>query len=128
VNLNLGVNNDFGSSGPIPHSRWTSISQQPYDSFVLNETALRDPAAGSAVWVAPAGVIDDDNEGGVVTGGGFCLELSSAAALETWAGQLSPDPATGARRCGRRRFSTVRPRRTPSPSILRSSQGAAKVV
>ena len=34
-------------------------------------------------------ITDDDNTGTVTAGGDFCLELSSAAALEVWAGPLS---------------------------------------
>ena len=44
-------------------------------------------------------IIDDDNTGGVKVGGtAFCVELGSGSSLETWAGQLSPDPASGASR------------------------------
>ena len=43
-------------------------------------------------------MIDDDSVGGVSVGGEFCLAVSDGAVLETWAGQLSPDPTTGGAR------------------------------
>ena len=74
--------NDFGSSGPLPHTRWSFPGG---GSFFFNP----ETANGSALQSTNTAIIDDDNEGHVTKGGKFCLELSSASALEVWAGALS---------------------------------------
>jgi hypothetical protein len=75
--------NQFGASGPLPHTRWTNNGG---GTFFFESTA----AAGSALRSTNTQTInDDDNVGHVTKGGDFCLELSSGSALEVWAGPLS---------------------------------------
>lgn len=74
--------NQFGSSGPIPHSRWTKTGG---GTFLFNPNST----IGSTLKSTNHAIIDDDNMGHVTVGGEFCLELSSAGALEVWVGELS---------------------------------------
>ena len=92
--IGLGILNDFGGSGPVPHSRWLGPGR---DTFVADPVALA-TAAGGTLRAAATDIFDDDNVGGVSVGGEFCLEIASGSTLETWAGQLSPDAASGASR------------------------------
>jgi len=94
----LGIENSFGGSGPVPHSRWSTRSSGTKQGFLLDPAALAS-ATGSPLRSTWDAIIDDDNTGGVKVGGtAFCVELGSGSSLETWAGQLSPDPASGASR------------------------------
>jgi hypothetical protein len=92
--LGLAILNAFGGSGPVPHSRWLTNGN---DAFVADAAALAS-AAGGTLRAAATDIYDDDNVGGVRVGGEFCLEIASGSTLETWAGQLSPDPSSGASR------------------------------
>ena len=81
--IGLGYSLAFGSSGPVPHSRWTFNGG---NSFWFDV----DAAGGSTVQaVDTKNIIDDDNVGHVTKGGAFCLELSAAGSLEVWASVLS---------------------------------------
>eukprot|EP00040_Diaphanoeca_grandis_P029876 m.175804 g.175804 ORF g.175804 m.175804 type:complete len:713 (-) comp31831_c0_seq2:101-2239(-) len=81
-NLKLGYSNDFGESGPVPHSRWV---QSGGNTFTLDLSAT----STSIESTDTTNIIDDDNVGNVTKGGRFCLELNSASSLEVWAGLLS---------------------------------------
>ena len=87
----LGILNDFGGSGPVPHSRWLGPGR---DTFVADPVMLA-TAAGGTLRATATDILDDDNVGGVNIGREFCLEIASGSTLETWAGQLSPDATSG---------------------------------
>ncbi len=114
------------ASGPIPHSRWLmgdkyqnsydrngnhngnppayKISPGPY-ILDLDELASED---GGTIRSAETDIIDDDNAGTVTRGGSFCVAVHSGAALEVWAGILSP--AAG----GQMRWAVALVNRSPS--------------
>eukprot|EP01047_Picozoa_sp_COSAG01_P049961 COSAG01_NODE_5000_length_4554_cov_8.000449_5_plen_146_part_00 len=71
--------------------------------------------AGGAIRSAEAAIIDDDNAGTVTTGGEFCVAAHSGAALEVWAGLLSPSPSTEG---GRQRWAVALVNRSPSTDRL----------
>eukprot|EP00038_Savillea_parva_P019610 m.28089 g.28089 ORF g.28089 m.28089 type:complete len:758 (-) comp4481_c0_seq1:102-2375(-) len=82
-NILMGYNNDFGASGPVPHSRWLFSGGE---KFVLDPTS----ASGSPIRaVDSVNIIDDDNAGHVTKGGHFCVELNAGSSVEVWAGLLS---------------------------------------
>ena len=101
-NNDLGYRNQFGQSGPEPHTRWgagnvRSYTNDPRPLLLLNETALLS-GAGSTLQIADTTtVIDDDSIGGVHLGGDFYFDLVSGSTLETWAGELSPNGEGAAR-------------------------------
>jgi hypothetical protein len=92
--LGLKILNELGGSGPVPHSHWLTNG---LDGFALDVAALAS-TAGGMIRATATDIYDDDNIGGVSVGGDFCLEVASGSTLETWAGELSPDPTSGARR------------------------------
>ena len=77
---------DFGSSGPLPHTRWLQSNQGGNWIGNLSAAEGSDGAAFS-----PAGVvIDDDSVGGVTMrpGADFCLDIIHGGNVETWVGPL----------------------------------------
>jgi hypothetical protein len=64
-------------------------------------------------FTARGGACHWHNVGRVTTGGEFCLQIDSGSSLETWAGQLSPDPTTGASRWAAALFN-----RSPSTDVI----------
>jgi len=82
----LGANNEFGSSGPIPHSRHTccDCSGTPVVSWALG-------AHGEITLPRGSQVIDDDSVGGVATADGseFCLTIVESGWLEVWSAPLT---------------------------------------
>jgi hypothetical protein len=83
LQLSNSGRNQFGASGPVPHSKWSSNGG---GAFLFDLTTK----VGSLLQSTNTETIfDDDNIGGVTKGGDFCLELSSGGALEVWTGPLS---------------------------------------
>lgn len=107
----MAYSNQPYASGPIPHSRWLmgdkylngtdqfgnpegypypyKVSAGPY---TVDVQALAS-ADGGIIRVADTAdpIVDDDNAGNVKLGGpNFCVAAHSGAALEVWAGLLSP--------------------------------------
>jgi hypothetical protein len=82
----LGANNEFGSSGPIPHSRHTccECSGTPVVSWSLGTHGEITLPQGSQV-------IDDDSVGNVEMsdGSNFCLSIVESGRLEVWTAPLT---------------------------------------
>eukprot|EP01043_Picozoa_sp_COSAG02_P005022 COSAG02_NODE_134_length_34593_cov_43.594886_8_plen_561_part_00 len=82
----LGANNEFGSSGPIPHSRHTccECSGTPVVSWSLGKHGEITLPRGSQV-------IDDDSIGSVEISDGskFCLTIVESGRLEVWTAPLA---------------------------------------
>jgi alpha-galactosidase len=86
------VNNQFGASGPVPHSRyifgesWDGVSSAPW---IANLTALlSNGTVPTQIQAAATNLYDDDLVGNVTVGGDFCLDLTTMGLLEVWAGPL----------------------------------------
>lgn len=96
------------ASGPVPHSRWLMGDkyQNSYDKngnhngspppykispgpYKVDLHALASEMGGT-IQSAETDIIDDNNAGTVRRGGNFCVAVHSGAALEVWAGLLSP--------------------------------------
>ena len=96
----LGFLEEFGASGPLPHTRYL---QPGHSSWTFDSNAK-----GGAMIKLAAGtaVTDDDGVGGVKPAtGDFCVELSRAGNLEAWHAPLS---------AGRHAIAFVN--RSPAPS------------
>ena len=68
--------------------------------------------AGGVIRSAETDIIDDDNAGTVKRGGDFCVAAHSGAALEVWAGLLSPSAA------GEPRWAVAMANRSPSADTI----------
>ena len=109
----LDASNTFGQSGPVPHTRWSN-SNGYGAPLIVDPVALSDPTRGAILQMASTEILDDDSIGGKVeTGGKFCFAVDSGSVLETWVGELSPDPSSGARRWTVALFN-----RSPSPDAM----------
>lgn len=75
----MGWNNQFGASGPVPHSRWLQSGNKKW-SFNADAKTSSLQAVGE--------IIDDDAVGHVTTSTNFCLDLVTGN-LEVWASVLS---------------------------------------
>ena len=114
------------ASGPVPHSRWLMGDkyQNSYDKngnhngnppaykmspgpYTVDLAALASEAGGT-IGSAEKDIIDDDNAGTVSRGGAFCVAAHSGAALEVWAGLLSPSAE------GQHRWAVALVNRSPS--------------
>ena len=60
--------------------------------YIVDLHALASEAGGMIRSAETTAIIDDDNAGTVAKGGDFCVAAHSGAALEVWAGLLSPSP------------------------------------
>jgi hypothetical protein len=82
----LGANNEFGSSGPIPHSRHTccDCSGTPVVSWALG-------ARGEITLPHGSQVRDDDSIGSMTMADGsdFCLTIVESGQLEVWTAPLT---------------------------------------
>jgi hypothetical protein len=94
----LGVNNDYGASGPMPHTRHTcggcsTGGQLARDRQVFEWVPGLADGAGFSLFRLPASaqIKDDDAVGHVrdAAGSEFCLEIAPAGQLETWTAPLS---------------------------------------
>ena len=116
---NIGYSNQPFSSGPVPNSRWLDKFEPGNNSYTLGAgpyivdlKALVSEKGGTIQSADTTGIIDDDNAGTVKTGGAFCLAVHSGAALEVWAGLLSPDGD------GKQRWAVAMVNRSPSPDTI----------
>jgi len=81
----LGFLNDYGASGPLPHTRYL---QQGHSSWTFDSTAV----GGSPIKLAAGTTItDDDGIGGLKNGtaSNFCVELSRSGNVEAWHAPLA---------------------------------------
>ena len=83
---------DFGSSGPLPHTRWLQSNKGGNWKGDLGAAALPN-STGVPFSPATDSVIDDDGVGHVASspGSDFCLDLAASGNIETWAGKLERD-------------------------------------
>lgn len=81
----LNWNNQFGASGPLPHTRYTTGGG---GTWLMNLPAALN-GSGTAVQATATDIYDDDGVGHVTVGGDFCLDFSNMGNLEVWAGPLS---------------------------------------
>jgi len=79
----VSPNEQFGSSGPLPHTRW--VEETGFTEYAFDPSA----SGGSPFRALLDDVIDDDCVGHVTSGGDFCLEASRSGNLEVWAGPLT---------------------------------------
>ena len=61
--------NQFGASGPLPHTRWTKSGG---GTFWFDARA---PSGSLLHSTDTRSILDDDSLGNVTAGGDFCLEL-----------------------------------------------------
>ena len=95
----LGVNNDWGASGPVPHTRHTCLGcstggQPPRDRQVFGWVMGSKDTNGASVFRLQATdmIKDDDAIGTVnlnVSGSEWCLDVAPAGQLETWMAPLT---------------------------------------
>lgn len=79
----LGWNNQFGASGPLPHTRWLTSAGSALFSYNFSQ------ADGSPLKALSSSIYNDNNIGNVSVGGDFCLAASRLGNLEVWAGPVS---------------------------------------
>eukprot|EP01052_Picozoa_sp_SAG31_P009894 SAG31_NODE_530_length_14420_cov_4.259968_10_plen_524_part_00 len=85
----LNFLDEFGASGPLPHTRWLTAGGHAKHSWLFDARAT---VGGSAIRLASGSTVtDDDAVGGVKLAAGetFCVELSHAGNLETWHAPLA---------------------------------------
>jgi hypothetical protein len=86
-----GPNNQFGASGPVPHSRylvgygWEGMTSSTW----LADGVALGAGAPSPLQATATNLYDDDLVGNVTVGGAFCLDVTTMGLLETWAGPLT---------------------------------------
>ena len=94
----LGVNNDWGASGPMPHTRHTCVGcstggQPPRDRQVFDWVPDTADGDGFSLFRLPssAQIKDDDAVGKVanISGSQLCLDIQPAGQLETWTAPLA---------------------------------------
>ena len=79
----LGINNQSGASGPLPHSRYVSGGA---NTFRLNLDSL---CRGlSPIQANSDSLINDDLVGTITIGGTFFLDVAALGMVETWASPL----------------------------------------
>ena len=80
---------DFGSSGPLPHTRWLQSNKGGNWTGDL-EAAAQPDSIGVPFSPATENVIDDDGIGHVKSspGSNFCLDLVASGNVETWASEM----------------------------------------
>jgi alpha-galactosidase len=78
---------DFGSSGPVPHTRW--LQSNKGGNWTVDMTKLI-TESGTSLSPVTNEMIDDDGVGNVVMKNGqdFCLDIVSGGNVETWIGPL----------------------------------------
>ena len=80
---------DFGSSGPLPHTRWLQSNNGGNWTGDL-EAAAQPNSTGVPFSPDTGSVIDDDGVGHVSSspGSDFCLDVVASGNVETWASEL----------------------------------------
>lgn len=85
----LTVNNAFGGSGPVQHTRYLSTDHTRSESAAWVRKPVGTESAFRLMAADRTRIRDDDKMGGVKLGGDFCLDLANDGDLEVWAGPLA---------------------------------------